>query len=59
MSDHIPVRDYTWSERSGSKVSANPFTDESDQESHGSEEDEAPFAQHGPIIEVDLDEINM
>ena len=44
MSYHIPVRDFAWSESSGSDVSTDPFVDESGQESHGSEDNEAPFA---------------
>ena len=59
MSDHIPVRDFAWSESSGSYVSTDPFAVESDPKSHGSEDDEDPFAQHGPIIEADPDEIDM
>ena len=59
MDDPSVNRDFARIESSGSDVSADPFADESDLYSQSSDDIEAPFARHGPLLEVDLDSIHM
>lgn len=40
-------------------ISTDPFVDDSDFSSQSIEDDEAPFARHGPIIEANSDDVNM
>ena len=59
MGDHSAPQDFAWTKSSRSDVSADPFADESDLSSQNSDDMEALSAQHGPILEVDLDSIHM
>uniref|UniRef100_A0A7N2MIT6 Uncharacterized protein n=1 Tax=Quercus lobata TaxID=97700 RepID=A0A7N2MIT6_QUELO len=59
MDDLSVNRDFARIESSGSDVSADPFADESDLYSQSSDDIEAPFARHSPLLEVDLDSIHM
>ena len=59
MGDPSITRDFAWTETSGLDVSANPFADESDLSSQSSDDLEASFARHGPLVEVYPDSIHM
>ncbi|KAF3968912.1 hypothetical protein CMV_007251 [Castanea mollissima] len=59
MGDHGIPREFGWTESSGSDISVDPFADDSDLLSQSNEDDEAPFARHGPIIEADPNDVNM
>ena len=59
MGDHFPAREYGWTESSGSDISVGPFTEASDASSQTSDENETPFARHGPVLEADMDNLNM
>ena len=59
MGDPFVNRDFTRTESSGLDVSADPFADESDSSSQSSDDLEAPFARHSPLLEDDLDSIHM
>ena len=59
MGDPFVNRDFTRIESSGLDVSADPFADESDSSSQSSDDLEAPFARHSPLLEDDLDSIHM
>ena len=53
------TRDFAWTESSGSDASAEPFTDDSDRSSQISDDLDAPFARHGPLLEADPDSVHM
>ena len=59
MGDPSVNRVFAWTESSGSDVSADPFADDSDLDSQSSDELEAPFARHGPLLEADPESIHM
>ena len=59
MGDQFLVREFGWTESSGSKVSAGPFIEDSEASSQPSEDSETPFAQHGLVLEVDSENIHM
>ena len=59
MGDHFPAREYGWTESSGSNISVGPFTEASDASFQTSDENETPFARHGPVLEADMDNLNM
>ena len=53
------TRDFAWTESSGSDSSAEPFTDDSDRSSQISDDLDALFARHGPLLEADPDSVHM
>ena len=57
--DPFAARNFGWSESSGSEMSSGPFIEESDSVSLVSEDDEAPFARHGPVLESDHENVDM
>ena len=59
MDDPILSREFGWTESSESDVSDDPFADEVDFDFQSSEEDKVPFAKHGPLLEVDTEELCM
>ena len=59
MEEPSVTRDFAWTESSGSDASAEPFTDDSDRSSQISDDLDAPFARHGPLLEADPDSIHM
>ena len=59
MRDPFAARNFGWSKSSGSEVSSSPFIEESKSDSLGSEDDEAPFARHGPVLEADYENVDM
>ena len=59
MGDPSVNRVFAWTESNGSDVSADPFADDSDLDSQSSDELEAPFARHGPLLEADPESIHM
>ena len=44
---------------SQSDVSTSPFVEESDSASQASEDEETPFARHGPVLEAGFENIDM
>ena len=52
-------RDFAWTKSSGSDVSADPFAEDSDLDSQSSDDLEAPFARHGPLLEANPESIHM
>lgn len=52
MADSINGREYGWIESSDSEISAELFADEVESVSRSSENDEVPFARHGPKMEA-------
>ena len=59
MRDPFAARNFGWSKSSGSEVSSSPFIEESKSDSLGSEDDEAPFARHGPVLKADYENVDM
>ena len=59
MGDHIPAREYGWTESSGSDTSVGPFTEDTDASSQTSDQNETPFALHGPVLEAEMDNLNI
>uniref|UniRef100_A0A7N2RCH7 CCHC-type domain-containing protein n=1 Tax=Quercus lobata TaxID=97700 RepID=A0A7N2RCH7_QUELO len=59
MDDPILSREFGWTESSESDVSDVPFASDVDSDLQSSEEDEVPFARHGPLLEADLEELCM
>ena len=59
MDDPILSREFGWTESSESDVSDDPLADEVDSDFQSSEEDEVPFARHGPLLEADTEELSM
>ena len=59
MGDPFAARNFGWSESSGSEVSSGLFIEESDSDSLVSEDDEAPFARHGPVLDADHENVDM
>lgn len=57
MVDPVNVREYGWTQSSDSDVSAELFAKEVESEYRSNEEDEVPFARHGPIVEANLEEL--
>ena len=57
MADPVNVREYGWVESSDSDVTAKLFANEVELDYWSSEEDEVPFARHGPIVEANLEEL--
>lgn len=57
MEDNILTREYGWTDSSDSNISDVLFEEELEPDLLSSEEDEVPFARHGPIVEPDLEEI--
>ena len=59
MGDSSVIRDFAWTESSGSDDGVDPFADDSDFYSQSSDDLEAPFARHGPLLEADPDSLHM
>lgn len=59
MDDHFTTKEFDWTDSNDSEGSIEPFVDETKLDLQSNEGDEVPFASHGPIIEADLEEINM
>ena len=59
MGDSSVIRDFAWTESSGSDDGVDPFADESDFSSQSSDDLEAPFARHGPLLEADPDSLRL
>ena len=59
MRDPFAACNFGWSKSSGSEVSSGPLIEESKSDSLGSEDDEAPFARHGPVLEADHENVDM
>lgn len=57
MTDSINGREYGWIESSDSEISAELFADEVESVSRSSENDEVPFARHGPKMEADPEDL--
>ena len=59
MDDPILSREFGWTESSESDINDDPFADEVDSDFQSSEEDEVPFARHGPLVKADTEELCM
>ena len=59
MGDPFTARNFGWSESSGLEVSSGRFVEESDSDSLDSEDNEAPFARHGHVLEADHENVDM
>ncbi|KAL0014776.1 hypothetical protein SO802_001845 [Lithocarpus litseifolius] len=57
MENHIQAREYGWTDSSDSDFSADLFSEERESDLLSSEDDEIPFARHGPIVDPDQEEI--
>ena len=59
MDNYFIVREYGWTESSDSKVNVELFVDKVESDLQFNEGEEIPFVRHGPMLEADLEEINM
>ena len=59
MGDHFLVREFGWTESSGSEISVGPLMEEFDASSQESEGSEMPFSRHGPVLEADAKNLHM
>ena len=58
MDDPFNPREIGWTESSESSFSNDLFADEVELELQTSNEEELPFARHGPILEADPEELS-
>lgn len=58
MDDHIVPREIGWTDSCSSDISSDLFAEEMEQDILPSEEEEVPFARHGPVIEPDLEDLS-
>lgn len=59
MAYSFTAREYGWTESSESGVIAKLFADEVESDYRSSDEDENPFARHGPVLVPDPEEITI
>lgn len=59
MAYSFTAREYGWTESSEFGVIAKLFADEVESGYRSSDEDENPFARHGPVLEPDPEEITI
>ena len=57
MDDHIVPREVGWTDSSSSNISSDLFAEELELDLLPREEDEVPFARHGPLVEPDLEDL--
>lgn len=54
MDSSVEAREYGWIDSSDSNYKTDLFIEEYDSDLLSSDDDEVPFARHGPIVEPDL-----
>ena len=59
MDNYFIVREYGWTKSYDSEVNAEQFANEVESDLQSNEGEEIPFVRHGPMLEADLEEINM
>lgn len=59
IDDQFTVREFGWTESSGSDISNDPSDEETESDMLSNEGDGMPFARYGPIIEAGPEEVNM
>lgn len=57
MDTNINAREYGWTDSSDSNFSIDLFEDELDSDRIPSDEDEVPFARHGPLVIPEAEDI--
>ena len=57
MDDHIVPREVSWTDSSSSDISSDLSVEELEFDLLPSEEDEVPFARHGPVVEPDFEDL--
>ena len=58
MDDPFDPREFGWTECSESGFSNDLFADEVESKLQTSDEEELPFARHGPVLEANLEELS-
>ena len=59
MDDPFNFWDFGWMKSSRSDSSVDLFTDEVESDFHSSDVEEIPFACHGPVVELDHEEVSI
>ena len=59
MDTHIEAREYGWTDNSDSDISDDLLEEELGSDLLSSNEDEIPFARHGPIVVPDPEEVSI
>ena len=57
MDDNIAPREVGWTDSSDSDIISNLFTEELESNLLPSEEEEVPFARHGLVVELDIEDL--
>ena len=59
MDTHIEAKEYGWTDSSDSDINDDLLEEELGSDLLSSNEDEIPFARHGPIVVPDLEEVSI
>lgn len=59
METHIQAREFGWTDSNDSDFSIDPFAEDQESDWLSSEEEEVPFARHGPLVHPNPEEIEI